>query len=163
MTLHLLLFGGYMLMLLAIFRRLRAPGWAAAVGGAFLLVITFDDRPDSLAHVFGIAAVYGWVRSRRAGAARAPWAWAMAGCAILGLATSVQLGALYCLLLWIGVLAQGDSAAGKVPICPYGGDGGSAGRIGGIGCVGLPARLGGIHGACAADTFAYRLAMAAPG
>ena len=67
MTLHLLLFGGYMLVLLAIFRRLGAPGWAAAVAGAFLLVITFDDRPDSLAHVFGIAAVYAWVRSGRRG------------------------------------------------------------------------------------------------
>ena len=118
MTLHLLLFGGYMLILLAIFRRLRVPGWAAAVGGVFLFVITFDDRPDSLAHVFGIAAVYAWVRSGRAGAGRAPWTWAMAGCAILGLATSVQLGALYCLLLWMGVLAQSVQGRGKLPLAP---------------------------------------------
>ena len=118
MTLHLLLFGCYMLVLLAVFRRLSAPGWAAGVGGAFLLVITFDDRPDSLAHVFGIAAVYAWVRSRRARGAGGPWAWAMAGCAVLGLATSVQIGALYCLLLWIGVLAQGILGQGKFPFAP---------------------------------------------
>jgi hypothetical protein len=118
MTLHLLLFGCYMLVLLAVFRRLRVPGWAAGVGGAFLLVITFDDRPDSLAHVFGIAAVYAWVRSRRAPGRGALWAWAMSGCAILGLATSVQIGALYCLLLWIGVLAQGILGQGEFPFAP---------------------------------------------
>jgi hypothetical protein len=118
MTLHLLLFGGYLLVLLALFRRLRVPGWAAGVGGAFLLVITFDDRPDSLAHVFGIAAVYVWVRSRRAGRARAAWTWAMAGCAILGLATSVQIGALYCLVLWSGVLAQSILGQGRFAFAP---------------------------------------------
>jgi len=118
MTLHLLLFGCYLLLLLAVFRRLRVPGWAAGVGGAFLLVITFDDRPDSLAHVFGIAAVYAWVRSRGAPGGRASWAWAMSGCAILGLATSVQIGALYCLLLWVGVLAQGILGQGRFPYAP---------------------------------------------
>ena len=118
MTLHLLLFGGYLLVLLAIFRRLRAPGWAAVVGGAFLLVITFDDRPDSLAHVFGIAAVYAWVRSRRVGTPRAAWTWAMSGCGILGLATSVQIGALYCLVLWSGVLAQSILGQGNFPLAP---------------------------------------------
>ncbi|HXP60824.1 MAG TPA: hypothetical protein VN829_10055, partial [Dongiaceae bacterium] len=118
MTLHLLLFGGYLLVLLAIFRRLRAPGWAAVVGGAFLLVITFDDRPDSLAHVFGIAAVYAWVRSRRAGTARAAWTWAMSGCGVLGLATSVQIGALYGLVLWSGVLAQSILGQGGFPLAP---------------------------------------------
>ncbi len=115
MALHLLLFGGYMLVLLAIFRRLGTPGWAAAVAGAFLLVITFDDRPDSLAHLFGIAAVYAWVRSW---AAPARWTWAMAGCAILGLATSVQIGGLYCLMLWIGVAAQAISGRGGFPAAP---------------------------------------------
>ena len=118
MTLHLLLFGGYLLVLLAIFRRLRVPGWAAVAGGAFLLVITFDDRPDSLAHVFGIAAVYAWVRSRRAEGARAAWTWAMSGCGILCLATSVQLGALYGLMLWSGVLAESILGQGKFPLAP---------------------------------------------
>ena len=118
MALHLLLFGGYMLVLLAIFQRLGAPGWAVGVAGAFLLVITFDDRPDSLAHLFGIAGVYAWVRSRPARAARAGWTWAMAGCAILSLATSVQIGGLYCLLLWIGVLAQGILGRGEFPYAP---------------------------------------------
>ena len=42
----------------------------------------------------------------------------MAGCAILGLATSVQLGALYCLLLWMGVLAQSVQGRGKLPLAP---------------------------------------------
>ncbi|MGA2864443.1 MAG: hypothetical protein ABSF95_08135 [Verrucomicrobiota bacterium] len=74
MALHLVLFGLYMLILLAIFRRLRAPAWPVAIAGAFLLAITFHDRPDSLAHVFGLAAIYGWVRSRPslAGAATPP-------------------------------------------------------------------------------------------
>ena len=118
MALHFVLFGGYMLILLAIFRRLRAPGWAVGVAGAFLLVITFDDRPDSLAHIFGIAAVYAWVRSGTARAGRTRWTWAMAGCAILGLATSVQIGGLYCLLLWIGVVAQSILGREKFPYAP---------------------------------------------
>ncbi len=107
MALHLALFGCYLLFLLGILRRLRAPGWAAGVAGAFLLVITFDDRPDSLAHVFGIAAVYALVRWRGAAAARAPWAWMMSVCAVLALGTSVQIGGVYGLLLWVGVVVGG--------------------------------------------------------
>ena len=118
MALHLVLFGGYLLLLLAIFRRLSAPDWAIGVAGTFLLVITFDDRPDSLAHLFGIAAVHAWVRSWTAGAARARFTWAMAGCAILSLATSVQIGFLYSSLLWLGLLAQRLAKRGPFPYPP---------------------------------------------
>ena len=58
MAFHLALFGLYLIILFAISRRLGLPAWALQLGGLFLLVITFDDRPDSLAHLFGIAAVY---------------------------------------------------------------------------------------------------------
>ena len=51
MVLHLVLFGICALLLLAIFRRLKIPELAGSSAGAFLLVITFHDRPDSLANV----------------------------------------------------------------------------------------------------------------
>ncbi len=109
MALHLVLFGGYMLLLLGLLRRLRAPAWAAGIAGAFLLVMTFHDRPDSLAHLLGIGAVYCWVCGRPV------WA---AGLAILASATSLQLGALYSLLLWLGMLGQGLSRGARLPVGP---------------------------------------------
>ena len=65
MWLHVLLFGLYELIVLAIFRRLQTPATCVNLAGLFLLAVTFHDRPDSLAHVFGLAAVYACVRSRR--------------------------------------------------------------------------------------------------
>jgi len=65
MWLHVLLFGIYELILLAIFRRLQTPGMCVNCAGLFLFAVTFHDRPDSLAHAFGMAAVYACVRSRR--------------------------------------------------------------------------------------------------
>jgi len=61
--LHVVLFGIYELIVLAIFRRLRTPALCVNLAGLFLLSITFHDRPDSLAHVFGMAAVYACVRT----------------------------------------------------------------------------------------------------
>jgi len=110
MALHLVLFGLYLFVLLAILRRLKLPIWVIHVAGLFLLAITFDDRPDSLAHLFGVAAVYAWIRSRpslvpAAGSSPAGWAWVMAVLGILTLATSIQIGAIYGLLLGVGALA----------------------------------------------------------
>ena len=64
-ALHLTLFGLYLLVVLAIFRRLQTPAWCVNLAGVFLLVFTFHDRPDSLAHLLGVIAVYACVRSRR--------------------------------------------------------------------------------------------------
>src|SRR5207244_1253054 len=104
MGFHLLLFGLCLLLLLAIFRRLAVPVWLVNVAAAFLRGMTFQDRPDSLAHVFGLAAVYAWVRSQRSfnpgkdtfhqeGDAMEhvltgrAWTWATVGFVILGLGT----------------------------------------------------------------------------
>ena len=62
MWFHFVLFGVYGLTLLAILRRLQTPAWAANLACLFLLGITFDDRPDGLAQLLGMLAVYGWVR-----------------------------------------------------------------------------------------------------
>ena len=124
MILHLVLFGVYMLLLLALCRRLRFPTVASSLGAAFLLVITFHDRPDSLAHVFGIAALYAWVRWQSAaldasGARRLTgWAWAMAAFAVLGLCTGLQIGAVYFLLIWTAVLGGVLFARTRLPAAP---------------------------------------------
>jgi hypothetical protein len=113
---HLLLFGLYLLALMAIFRRLNLPVWVCSVAAAFLPVLTFHDRPDSLAYVFGLGALYAWIRSRgneasepggkssstpyAAGSARPGWTWVLAGLAVLGVCTSLQIGAFFSLLLW---------------------------------------------------------------
>lgn len=111
MVMHLVLFGVYMLVLLAIFRRLQTPPWCVNMAGLFLLLITFHDRPDSLAYVLGMAAVYSWIRSRKmlagnqSDAQLARWTWLMVLFAILCLTTSLQIGAIYFFWIWVGVVA----------------------------------------------------------
>jgi len=63
MWFHFVLFGLYGLTLLGIFRQLGTPAWAVNLAGLFWFGITFDDRPDSLAQLLGMVAVYAWVRS----------------------------------------------------------------------------------------------------
>ena len=136
MWLHLVLFGFYLLVLAATFRRLRIPAIWANLAALFLFVITFQDRPDSLAHLLGMAAIFAWARStdlRNGGAggvsnasARKPasplagggWDWLMVALVVLTLATSLQIGAVY--LLWIWLLALASSWAGqrKFPLLP---------------------------------------------
>lgn len=124
MWLHLALFGGYLAVLLAIFRRLGVPNGCACLAGLFLLGLTFHDRPDSLAQLFGMLAVYAWIRSRPVSAPGAAargsnrWAWAMAGFAVLGLATSLQIGATYIALLWLGAGTATFTAKEQLPIGP---------------------------------------------
>jgi len=119
---HWVLFGLYLLVLRACVARLRPPGWAVGLGGLFLFAITFDDRPDSLAHLWGLLAVYGWIRSTRAldaaGPATPRWAWVMAAAGILTLATSVQIGTVYGLLIGCGVLAARFATGGRIPWLP---------------------------------------------
>ena len=63
MWLHLLLFAGYALVLLKILQRLKTPSVGVNLAGLFLFSITFHDRPDSLAHLFGVLVIYAVVRS----------------------------------------------------------------------------------------------------
>jgi hypothetical protein len=118
MYFHLVVFGCYLWVLLAIMRRLNLPRWCLALGGAFSLIITFDDRPDTLASLFGLLGVYAWVRSLaqplspplppplppRPIAQRQTWLWVMAGFVLLSFCTGLQIGAIYSFLVWIGAL-----------------------------------------------------------
>ena len=175
MFFHLFLFALFMFLLLKIFRHLNLTRWPASIAGTFLLVITFHDRPDSLAHVLGTAAIYCWIRSRTSldpGGKRMPlneitrfesqnrdfsssssppqeervgerrsgvstlekslkfrsifpmswrsggWTWAAAGFVVLALASGLQIGALYFLLIWIGMLLNALVAKENFPLAP---------------------------------------------
>lgn len=113
MGLHFVLFGVYALLVLATLRELRVPVWAMHLAGLFLLGITFHDRPDSLAHVLGMLAVFAAVRALgdatepSGGGATVGWAWLMAIAVILCFCTSLQIGGVYFLLVWLnGTLAS---------------------------------------------------------
>ena len=121
---HLLLFGVFLLILLAIFKRLAVPAWCGGIAGAFLFNLTFHDRPDSLAQVLGMLAVYCWIRSRPAPSADAPstksnlWLWGTALCVFLCFTTSLQLGAIYLGVIWVGALASVLWARDSFPFAP---------------------------------------------
>ena len=122
MWLHVFLFGVYELIVLAIFRWLRTPAPCVNVAGLFLLSITFHDRPDSLAHVFGMAAVYACVRARSSLGAQPQinrvsfWTWALVLFTVLTLGTSLQIGAFYLLFIWLALLAGRMFAQERLPI-----------------------------------------------
>jgi hypothetical protein len=109
MWLHFGLFTLYAALVLATLRALRVPVWGAHCAGLFLLGITFHDRPDSLAHVFGLAAVYATARVVGSGAAAGarrparPWGWLAAINVVLCLGTSLQIGGIYLLLIWLAL------------------------------------------------------------
>ena len=129
MWLHFLLFTLYAVLVLATLRELRVPVRATHLAGLFLLGLTFHDRPDSLAHVLGMAAIYAVTRALRppselaaAGSeepSRSPldtandpcgrgattcWHWLAGGSVILCLGTSLQIGGVYFLLIWLVIL-----------------------------------------------------------
>ena len=122
MWLHVLLFGLYELIVLAIFQRLQTPATYVNLTNLFLLAVTFHDRPDSLAHVFGMAAVYACVRSRRAlsaatqGNAALRWSWAWVALTVFTLGTSLQIGAFYLLFVWLAIVAGRLFAKEKLPV-----------------------------------------------
>lgn len=124
MVLHLALFGAYAWLLLAVLRRLAVPAWGINVAGLFLLGITFHDRPDSLAHVWGMLAVFAWIRSRASLPAETPggsstrWLWLMTAAAVLCVATSLQIGATYYLLLWTGFGLAWRTQRARLPLVP---------------------------------------------
>lgn len=104
MWLHVFLLGVYFLIVLAIFRRLQVPALAVNFAGLFLFGITFHDRPDTLAHVLGVLAVWAQVRGGR-------WVWLAAGMVVVAFCTSLQIGGIY--LLWCGMLAFGNAWTGR--------------------------------------------------
>ncbi len=134
MGLHFVLFAAYAVLVLATLRELRVPVWTARFAGLFLLGITFHDRPDSLAHVFGMAAVFAAARAFRPsssfsisspnvdaavsrtrtkdenedklcspGSAKG-WSLLTALSVLLCLGTSLQIGGIYFLLIWLAML-----------------------------------------------------------
>ncbi len=123
MALHLFIFGLYMLVLLAILRRLQVPDWCVQIAGAFLVLITFHDRPDTFAQLLGMTAVYAWVRSRRIFAEEtsppaAGWTWLMALLLVMTLFTSLQIGGTYLLWLWIGTAMACLVGKERFPVGP---------------------------------------------
>jgi hypothetical protein len=107
MALHMVLFGAYLLVLLEIFRRLKTPALWINLAGLFLFVITFQDRPDSLAQLCGVLAVLGWVRSREvpSRALGRGWDWFATVFIVLSLCTSLQLGGVYLCWMWLLAVA----------------------------------------------------------
>jgi len=110
MWLHFVLFAIFARLVLATLRELQTPVWVAHFAGAFLLGLTWHDRPDSLAQVFGMVAVYATARAlgglagtngRKPGSG---WAWLAALSVVLCFCTSLQIGGIYFVLIWLAVL-----------------------------------------------------------
>jgi hypothetical protein len=118
MWFHFVLFVLYALTLLAIFRRLQTPAWAVNLAGLFWFGITFDDRPDSLAQLLGMLAVYAWVRSVQS-PARCRWAWLAALLVVLAMGTNPEIGGLYFALVWLLTLGA-VGVKQKFPVAPMG-------------------------------------------
>jgi hypothetical protein len=118
MWFHWVLFGLYALTLLAIFRRLKTPGWAVNLAGLFLLGITFDDRPDGLAHLLGMLAVYAWVRSAEPSVPSRGWPWLASLLVVLALGTNPEIGGLYFGWLWLLTLGAADGRRRAFPLPP---------------------------------------------
>jgi hypothetical protein len=102
--LHLLLFGFYAWLLYLILQSLGATRMAMGLAGLFLFGITFHDRPDTLAHVFGMAAILSWIQAcvsqpavPQTRGAILPWVSALF--VILCLGTSIQIGATYAFIV----------------------------------------------------------------
>jgi hypothetical protein len=86
----------------AVFRQLQVPVALANLAALFLFGITFHDRPDTLAHVFGALVILAWVRGL-------PWAGSVF--LLLTFGTSLQIGGIY--LLWAGALSLATTWAAK--------------------------------------------------
>jgi len=107
MWLHVVLLGAYMVTVLGVFQRLQTPAICINLAGLFLFSITFHDRPDTLAHLLGVLAIYCWLRFHGGGEARPEtaegWSWLAAAFLLLTVCTSLQIGVIY--LCWAGLLA----------------------------------------------------------
>ncbi len=147
MWLHVVLFGLYQLVLLAIFRRLQIPAWCVNLAGLFLFSITFHDRPDSVAHLLGMLAVYAWVRGwgvdlrigvirefpanapNRSSALPSSAPWLVAVLLLLTFCTSLQIGGIY--FLWLGALICGAVLFGQTKF-PWAATGAWVGALAGL-------------------------------
>ncbi len=124
MSLHFVLFGLYAWVLWAILHELEVPARVVNTAGLFLLAITFHDRPDSLAHLFGVLAIYFCVRGWRGSGqnstalSQEKWSWLMAMFAILCIATGLQIGVLYIFLLWIACWLRTYLVNQPLPVLP---------------------------------------------
>ncbi len=125
MALHLALVGGYMLILVAALKRLNVAPWIINFSSGFFLVLTFHDRPDSLAHFLGIASLYCWIRSLRIldpgtaqSSSRRYWAWMMALLVVLAFCTSLQIGAAYLGMITAGTALAWYFSGEKIPFAP---------------------------------------------
>ena len=88
-----------------ILRRIETPVWVMHLAGGFLFTITFHDRPDTVAHVLGAAAILamvGWLRSE----ACRGLLWGSGVLLALVFCTSLQIGATYTAVIGIAVLAR---------------------------------------------------------
>ena len=110
---HLAMFGGFVLTVLAIFRRLKVPANLANLAGLFLLAITFDDRPDGLACLLGTLGVYALTRWLNGACG---WAWLAALCCVLGFCTSLQVGALFAFWVFLGLVAGWKISNARLPV-----------------------------------------------
>jgi hypothetical protein len=104
--LHLILIVVFAMTLLQILKQLGVSPALANLAGLFLFGITFNDRPDTLAHVLGALAVLGLVR-------RLPWATAVF--LMLAFCTSLQIGGVYSLWLAGFLLAEVRWGGEKIP------------------------------------------------
>ena len=108
MWLHVALLGVYFLILLAIFRRLALPAHLVNLAGLFLFGITFHDRPDTVAHVLGMLAVFGLVSGGRG-------VWVAMAALVLAFSASLQIGGVYLLCAVLHVAGNAWSGREAVP------------------------------------------------
>jgi hypothetical protein len=127
MALHLFLLGLFTLLLFLILRRLQTPVWCMHLAGGFLFALTFHDRPDTVAQVLGMLATYAWLRSRRIFSPSAErvtprqsrlWTWVMVSSVLLCLATSLQIGGTYFMLVLLGTAAAVCMGKERFPFAP---------------------------------------------
>lgn len=114
--LHVVLVLTFALLVYSILRRLDVETWMMHLAGGFLFALTFHDRPDTLAHVWGAGAALltvGWQRN-----ANLRHLWGTAVFLALVFLTSLQLGATYAVVIGVTVLAQALITKERIPWSP---------------------------------------------
>lgn len=106
MWLHVTLLAVFTVTVWQIFNQLKVSAPAMNLAGLFLFGITFNDRPDTLAHALGALALLALVRG---------WPWATAVFLMLTFGTSLQIGGIYSLWLVLFVLGEAGFAKNKIP------------------------------------------------
>jgi hypothetical protein len=117
------LFGVFLTVLWLVLKRLQTPAWCVNLAGCLLFAIGWRERPDGLAHCFGMMAIYSCVRSFRIldqTAYKNPklWCWVMAVCGVLAFCVSMAIGGLYVALLLAMCLAAWYAGRVRPAILP---------------------------------------------